>query len=115
MSRKERQLQGITRENSYFPKIIISEMFFVSNNFVSEGRVQKLNANFIFSSFSGAPGICRQKKKSQGIPPKSLVSLGFEGHTELFGPTYRTFWPPPLHVEDHIWTKKFGFGFPFLP
>ena len=44
------------------------------------------------------PGISRRK---------SLVSLGFEGHTELFGPypfTWKTSTPP----ED-IRTQKFGF------
>ena len=39
MSRKERHFQGIAREIRNFPKIIISDEFFVSNNFVSEGRV----------------------------------------------------------------------------
>ena len=38
MSRKERHFQGITREIRNFSKIIISENFFVSNNFVSEGK-----------------------------------------------------------------------------
>ena len=46
--------------------------------------------------------------KSRDIPPKSLVSLCFEGHTEIF-------WPPPVHVEDptppeNIRNRKFGFG-----
>ena len=50
-----------------------------------------MNTDLFFSNFSGAPGISQQK--SRDIPPKSLVSLGFEGHNELFG-------PPPLHVED---------------
>ena len=38
MSRKERDFQGITHEIRNFPKISISEYFFVSNNFVSEGK-----------------------------------------------------------------------------
>ena len=38
MSRKERHFQGIAREIRNFPKIILSESFFVSNNFVSEGK-----------------------------------------------------------------------------
>ena len=46
-----------------------------------------------FSNSSGAPGISRPK--SWDIPPKSLVSLGFEGHTELFGPTLSRGRPPP--------------------
>ena len=38
----------------------------------------------LFSNSSGTPGISQQE--SWDIPPKSLVSLFFEGHTELFGP-----------------------------
>ena len=33
--------------------------------------------------------------KSRDMPPKSLVSLGFEGHTELFGPHSSRGRPPP--------------------
>ena len=41
MSRKERHFQGITREIRNFSEyIIISEYFFVSNNFVSEGKLR---------------------------------------------------------------------------
>ena len=61
-------------------------------------RGPKLNTNFFFSNFSGTPGISRQK--SRDIPPKSLVFHGFRR-------TYRTFWPPPLHVEDPHPTRKF--------
>ena len=50
--------------------------------------------------------------KSRDIPPESLVSLGFEGHTELFGPHPFT-WKPPTPPEN-IRTKKFGFGFLFF-
>ena len=49
--------------------------------------------------------------KSQDIPPKSLVSLGFEGHTELFDPhpfTWKTPTPP-----ENIRTRKFGVWVPF--
>ena len=45
-------------------------------------------------------------------PPKSLVSLGFEGRTELFGP-HPFKWKTPTPPEDTR-TKKFGFGFLFL-
>ena len=41
-----------------------------------------------------------------------LVSLGFEGHTELFDPHTFT-WKTPTPAED-IRTKQFGFGFLFL-
>ena len=49
--------------------------------------------------------------KSQNIPPKKFDSLGFEGHTELFGPhpfTWKTPTPP-----ENIRTQKFRFGFFF--
>ena len=54
-------------------------------------RVPKLNTNFLLSNFLGTPGISCQK--SRDVPPQSLVSLGFEGHPELFGPN--PFTPPP--------------------
>ena len=53
------------------------------------------------------------QQKSRDIPPKSLVSLGFEGHTELFGPHPFT-WKTATPLED-IRTKKFRFGFLSLP
>ena len=56
---------------------------------VVRNRERKLNTNSFFSNFSGTSGISCQK--SRDIPPKNLVSLSFELHTELFG-------PPPLHV-----------------
>ena len=37
MSRKERHFEGITREIRNFGKIISEYIFFVSNNFVSDG------------------------------------------------------------------------------
>ena len=49
--------------------------------------------------------------KSRDIPPKKFDSLGFEGHTELFGPhpfTWKTPTPP-----ENIRTQKFRFGFFF--
>ena len=51
---------------------------------------RELNTNFLFSSFSSAPGISRP------IPGISRQKFGFPG---LRG-AYRTFWPPPLHVEE---------------
>ena len=49
--------------------------------------------------------------KSRDIPPKKFDSLGFEGHTELFGPhpfTWKTPTPP-----ENVRTQKFRFGFYF--
>ena len=50
----------------------------------SPSRGQRLNTNFFFSNFSGTLGISLQT--SRAIPPASLLSLDFEGHTELWGP-----------------------------
>ena len=38
--------------------------------------------------------------KSRGVPAKSLVSFGFEGHAELF-------WPRPVHTSGQ---KSLGLG-----
>ena len=68
-----------------------------------------LNTTFFFFNFSGTSRQESRQKSRQ----KVLVFLGSEGHTELFGPhpfTWKTRTPP----ED-IQTKKFGFGFLFLP
>ena len=49
--------------------------------------------------------------KFRDIPPQKFDSLGFEGHTELFGPhpfTWKTPTPP-----ENIRTQKFRFGFFF--
>ena len=48
--------------------------------------------------------------KIPGCPAQQkLVSLGFEGHTELFGPHPFTSKTPTL--PEDILTQKFGFGF----
>ena len=62
-------------------------------------RGQNLNTNLFFSNFSGASGISRQ---NPGIsrPKKSSRFPWFRG-------TYRTFWPPPLRVEDSYPTGKY--------
>ena len=72
-------------------------------------RGQKLNPNVfflkLFGRFRDTPA------KSRDIPPKKFDSLGFEGHTELFGPhpfTWKTPTPP-----ENIRTQKFRFGFLF--
>ena len=66
--------------------------------------------NFFLKLFGHARDI---PAKSRDIPPKSLVSLGFEAHTELFGPHPFT-WKTPTPPENSR-TKKFRFGFLFLP
>ena len=69
---------------------------------LSRGRV--LNTNFLFSNFSGTPRISQQN--SQDIPPKSLVSQGFEGHVELFGPqpfTWKNPHPTRRCLDQKIW------------
>ena len=68
MSRKERHFQGITREiRKRFPKRTISETFFVSNNFVSEGRRVLRRERFI----EGAWKVLRRQKHvlSQSTTP----------------------------------------------
>ena len=63
-------------------------------------RGPKLNTNIFSQTFRPPPDI---PAKSRDIPPKCLVSLspGFRG-------TYRTFWPPPLHMEDSQPTGRYG-------
>ena len=39
--------------------------------------------------------------KSQDIPPKSLVFLGFDGDTELLAPTPSRGKPPPEDIQTH--------------
>ena len=67
-------------------------------------RERELNTNYLFSNFSGAPQ--HIPAKSPGYPTKKVWFPWFRG-------TYRTFWPPT--PPEDIRTKKFGFGFVFLP
>ena len=61
-------------------------------------RGRELNINFFFWNFSGAVGISRQ---TPGISrPKKVWFPWFRG-------TYRTFGPPPLHVEDPYLNGKY--------
>ena len=69
-------------------------------------RGQKLNTKFIVSNFSDTSGISRQK--SWDIPPNNLVSLGFEGHAELFGP-HPSRGRPPTHPKNSG-PKSLGMG-----
>ena len=50
-------------------------------------------------TFRAPPGA--SQPKSRDLPAKSLVSLGFEGHTELFG-------PDPFTSKEDIRTKNQG-------
>ena len=92
--------------------MVLTKTRLLKHDFPVHGfRERKLNTNFFFSNFSGNSEISRQ---NPGISrPKSLISLGFEGRIELFGPhpfTWKTPTPP-----ENIWTQKFGLGFLFLP
>ena len=69
---------------------------------------RKLSPNLFSQTFRAPPGY---PGKSQDIPPKKFGFLGFEGHTELFGPHPFT-WKSPTPPEE-IRTKKFWFGFLF--
>ena len=68
-----------------------------------------MNTNFFFLKLTGASGISWQK--FWDVPPNSLVSLGFEVHTELFGHPFT--WKTPYPPED-IRTKRSGLGSFFL-
>ena len=70
-----------------------------------------LNTSFFSQAFRAVTGISQQK--SRDIPPKNLVSLGFEG-------TYRTFCPHPftwkaLTPPEDIRTNRLGLGSFFVP
>ena len=83
--------------------------FFRSRPFNCKHYGTRIEHKLFFSNSSGAPRISRQK--SRDIPPKSLVSLGFEAHTELFGPHPFT-WKTPTPPED-IRTKDVWVWVPF--
>ena len=74
-------------------------------------RGQVLNANMSFLKLLGHRRDI--PAKSQDIPPQKFSFPGFEAHIELFGPQPFA-WKTPTQPED-IRTKKFGFGFLFLP
>ena len=81
-------------------------------DFVGVVRERRLNPNFFFSNFLGAPGISRQ---NPGISrPKSLISLVSRDVSNFLA-------PPPVHVEDPEphWKisgpKSLGLGSFFLP
>ena len=60
-------------------------------------RGQELNANFVSQTFRAPPGY---PGKIPGYPAKKF---GFPG----FRRTYRTFWPPPIHVKDPHPTRQY--------
>ena len=88
------------------PKLIRNEF---SSTSKCHFQIGTKNWTEIFASnFLGTSGISRQ---NPGISRQKVCLPGFRG-------TYRTFWPPPLHVEDphpHIRTQKFGYVLFFLP
>ena len=83
----------------------------LGGRFLGLGRGRELNPNIFFSNFSFASGISRQ---NPGISrQKKFDSLGFEGHTELFGPhpfTWKT--PTPPEISG---LKSLGLGSFFVP
>ena len=71
--------------------------FFSSDSLSPTNRERKLNTNIFFLKLFGRP---RDVPTNPGISrPKSLIPW-FRG-------TYRTFWPPPVHVEDPYPTGKY--------
>ena len=77
---------------------------------LSKYRERKSNTNFFRKLFRRPRDI---PAKSRDILPKKFDFPGFEGRIELFGPHPFT-WKTPTPLEN-IRTKKFGFGFLFLP
>ena len=64
---------------------------------------------FVFLKLFGTPGISRQ---NWDIPPKNLVCLRFEGHTEFFGTTPSRGRPPPHPIQRYL-DPKFWVWVPF--
>ena len=91
------------------PKIIPGRLY-VGNLLPELGLTRIEHKLFFFELFGHFRDI---PAKSRDIPPKSLVFLGFKGHTKLSGPHPFT-WKTPTPLEDYR-TKKFRFGFLFLP
>ena len=60
-------------------------------------RERKLNTNFFAQTFRAPPGC---PGKSPGYPAKRVWIPWLRG-------TYRTFWPPPLHVKETHPTGRF--------
>ena len=60
-----------------------------------EGR--ELNTNFLFQTFRAPPGYPGQ---NLGISRQKVGFLGFRR-------TYRSFWPPPLHVGEAQPTRRY--------
>ena len=82
--------------------LIVANVIVISKEDYSRG--QELNTNLFFLNFSGTPGTSPQT--SRDIPPKGLVSLGFEGHTELLGPhpfTWKTSHPTREYPHQKVW------------
>ena len=67
--------------------------------------VPEFRAGWYFSVFFS---ICRLSSRPKHSWPKSLVSLGFEGHTGLFWPPAPLTWKTPTPPEVFR-TQKFGF------
>ena len=72
---------------------------------------QKLNTNIFFLKLFGHPRDI--PAKSRAIPPKKFDLPGFEGHTELFGPTHSRGRPPPHPKISGV--KSLGLGSSFVP
>ena len=83
-------------------KIILSVSVSAMNakmlrKYFSVCRGRELNVPFFSQTFRAPPGY---PGKIPGYPAKKVRFPWFRG-------TYRTFWPPPLHVEDPYPTGKY--------
>ena len=71
-----------------------------------KNRTRELNTNLFLKLFGHPRDI---PANWRDIPPKSLVSLGFEGHTELFGPhpfTWKTPHPTRKYPDQEKEREK---------
>ena len=85
---------GEYKEWSEFPSAVINHPLPINKvNLGAQNRTQ----TFFSQTFRALPGY---PSKIPGYPAKKVRFPGFRG-------TYRTFWPPPFHVEDPHPTGKY--------
>ena len=90
--------EGATTSNPLPVGSLCPSSIWSVSEFVAQRGVKKWTQT-LFLKFFGHPQDI--PAKIQRYPAKKFVSLGFRG-------TYRTFWPPPLHVEDPHHTGRYA-------
>ena len=101
----QRALQQQERHSDNFLHTSNSYQFYLCNELQGPKNEPKHFFLKLFGRFRDIPA------KSRDIPQKKFDSLGFEGHTELFGP-HPFKWKTPA-LPENIRTQKFRFGFLF--